>query len=115
MEEIKKVKVTKMTDKKVRDDLILQLKAKYADINVFIDLIDRYMFFRSLELEMQRDIKERGLSYPSVSSTGKEYQKDNPSVKNAIMYNKQCLAILGQLELSPKTIEIPNDADDDDL
>ena len=64
---------------------------------------------------MQRDIAERGLCYPSVSATGKEYVKDNPSVKGAVMYNKQCLAILSQLDLSPKTVVVPSGEDDDDL
>ncbi len=81
---------------------------------IFRDLIDRYIYFRRLEIEMQRDVSERGLSYLSVSSTGKEYVKDNPSIKNAIMYNKQCLEILKQLDLTTKTVDTDT-ADDDDL
>ena len=110
-----KVNIAKASDAKIKRDLLDQLKAKGADVLIFRDLIDRYIYFRRLEIEMQRDVSERGLSYLSVSSTGKEYVKDNPSVKGAVMYNKQCLAILSQLDLSPKTVVVPSGEDDDDL
>lgn len=109
-----KVNIAKASDAKIRRDLRNQLKAKGADVLIFRDLIDRYIYFRRLEIEMQRDVSERGLSYLSVSSTGKEYVKDNPSIKNAIMYNKQCLEILKQLDLTTKTVDTDT-ADDDDL
>ena len=63
---------------------------------------------------MQQDIKKNGLCYKAISSTGKEYMKDNPSIKHAVMYNKQCLAILAQLDLSPKTVQ-SRDGEDDDI
>lgn len=109
-----KVNIAKASDAKIRRDLLDQLKAKGADVLIFRDLIDRYIYFRRLEIEMQRDVSERGLSFLSVSSTGKEYVKDNPSIKNAIMYNKQCLEILKQLDLTTKTVDTDT-ADDDDL
>lgn len=109
-----KVNIAKASDAKIKRDLRDQLKAKGADVLIFRDLIDRYIYFRRLEIEMQRDVSERGLSYLSVSSTGKEYVKDNPSIKNAIMYNKQCLEILKQLDLTTKTVDTDT-ADDDDL
>lgn len=108
-----KIAIKPKPKKKVRDDLINQLRAKGADVLIFEDLIDRYMFYRDLEIEMHRDIAERGLEYPAVSATGKNYVKENPSVKQAVLYNKQCLAILQQLGLSPKEIE--GDTEDDEL
>ena len=78
------------SSEEIRADLEAQLRAKGADI------------------------KERGLSYLSISSTGKEYMKDNPSIKLAMMYNKQYLAILTQLDLTTKTIETST-SDDEDL
>lgn len=107
------VAVTKKSKKEVREDLIAQLKSMGADIVLFKDLIERYMFYRDLEIKMQKDIVEKGLEYEAVSATGKIYMKENPSVKNAVLYNKQCLAILTQLNLNTKTIE-PN-AEDDEL
>ncbi len=61
---------------------------------------------------MQKDIKVRGNSYTAVSAAGKEYEKDNPSVKNALMYNKQKLAILKDLCLTTSNVV---SEDDDEL
>ncbi len=102
------------SSEEIRADLEAQLKAKGADIITFMDLIDQAIFFRDAAIAMQKDVRERGLSFLSISSTGKEYMKDNPSIKLAMMYNKQYLAILTQLDLTTKTIETST-ADDDDL
>lgn len=108
------IRITEISDEEIRADLIAQLRAKGADVLIFTDLIERYVFYRRLEIEMQRDITMRGLTYKAISAHGNEYTKDNPSIKNAVMYNKQCLAILTQLDLTTKTIELTT-ADDDDL
>lgn len=106
------VAVGSKSKKKVRDDLIAQLRAMGADVLAFKDLIDRYMFYRDMEIKLQKDVANRGFEFEATSATGKIYMKDNPSVKNAVIYNKQCLAILNQLGLSTKTIE-PNTEDDE--
>ena len=107
------IQITEVSDDRIREDLIAQLRAKGADVLIFTDLIERYVFYRRLEIEMQRDIAARGLTYTAVSAHGNEYTKDNPSIKNAVMYNKQCLAILTQLDLTTKTIELTTPGDDD--
>lgn len=94
---------TKLSE--IRRSLIEQLERKGANIDCYVDLIDSFIFYTNLERKMQADIRKNGLSYPAVSSTGKEYIKDNPSVKNAVMYNKQRLAILSQMGLSIDKIE----------
>ena len=81
------VAVGSKSKKQVREDLIAQLKAMGADVLVFKDLIDRYMFYRDLEIKMQRDIANRGLEFEARSATGTIYMKENPSVKNAVIYN----------------------------
>lgn len=95
----------------IKDSLIDQLVKKGADVDCFRDQIDSYIFYTQMERKMQTDIRKNGLSYKAISATGKEYMKDNPSVKNAVMYNKQRLAILAQLGLTIKTVEM--DCDDD--
>lgn len=94
---------------KIKKGLIEQLEKKGAKIEVYTDLIDDYMYYTKLERQMQKDIKENGLSYEAISATGKSYIKDNPSVKNAIICNKQRLAILAQLDLTTKTVEMECD------
>lgn len=100
-----------ITITKIRKSLLEQLEAKDAKVDCFIDLVDSYIYYTEKEREMQTDIEERGLYFDSVSSTGKEYIKDNPSIKNAIMYNKQRLAILNQLGLSIDNVD--GDSDDE--
>ena len=95
----------------IRTSLIQQLEVKGAAIDCFIDQVDSYMFYTKKERAMQRDINKRGLHYEAVSSTGKVYEKDNPSIKNAVLYNKQRLAILNELGLTIKEVE--GDPDDE--
>lgn len=94
-----------ITLKKLKESLIEQLKAKGADVDCFIDLVDSYMFYTKKERAMQADINKRGLHFEAVSSTGKTYEKDNPSIKNSVMYSKQRLAILNQLGLTINEVE----------
>jgi P27 family predicted phage terminase small subunit len=97
--------------KRVRESLIEQLEKKGANVEVFIDMIDQYIEFTKIERELVKDIKNNGFSYETISATGKEYVKDNPSVKLATQYNKQRLAILAQLGLTVKTVETSGDDD----
>jgi phage terminase small subunit len=99
--------------KQIRDSLLEQLKAKGADVSLYRSLVDDYCWFWKQEREMQKDIKERGRIYISVSAAGKEYEKENPSVKNALLYNKQMVAILSALDLNTDTV-ISKDAGSDE-
>lgn len=88
----------------VKKSLIEQLEKKGANIDLFSSLIDDYIWYYSQEKAMQKDIKNRGRTYIATSAAGKEYEKDNPSVKNAVLYNKQKLSILKDLGLTVDNI-----------
>ena len=60
--------------------------------------------------KMKTDIRRRGMTYTAVSAAGKEYEKENTSVKNLVLYNRQMLAILKELGL--KTDDVV-DTDDE--
>jgi len=96
--------------KKIRESLIKQLQDKGANVEHFLSLIDDYCWYWEQEKAMQKDIKKRGRTYKAISAAGKEYEKENPSVKNALLYNKQKLAILKELELTTDNVI----SDDDD-
>lgn len=96
--------------KKIKDSLIKQLESKGADVEHFLSLVDDYVWYFQQEKSMQEDIKIRGHSYKTKSASGYPINKENPSVKNAIMYNKQKLAILKELGLSTDNVV----SDDDD-
>lgn len=96
--------------KEIKDSLMKQLQNKGADVGHFLGLIDDYIWYFKQEKAMQNDINERGRIYEAISASGKKYEKENPSVKDAVMYNKQKLAILKQLELTTDNVG----SDDDD-
>ena len=96
---------------KIKKSLIKQLKNKNADLDCFTSLINDYAWFCKEERVMQKDIKENGHSISTNSASGFPIIKENPAIKNAIMYNKQKLSILKELDL--RTDNVIDDADDD--
>jgi hypothetical protein len=106
-----------ITVKKVRDSLIKQLEIKGANVALYESLIDDYMFLLQQERAMQKDIRKKGRTYTALSSTGKEYEKNNPSVKDALLYSRQMVAIITALGLSTETVKTGDKKEDnpDDL
>lgn len=100
------------SSKKIKESLIKQLQDKGADVEHFKSLVDDYIWYWNQERAMQKDIKIRGRTYVAVSAAGKKYEKDNPSVKNATLYNKQKLAILKELGLTTENIVIDDNEDE---
>jgi phage terminase small subunit len=100
--------------KNIRESLMEQIKAKGADVELYRGMIEDYCWFFKQEREMQGDIRKRGQTYTAVSAAGKEYEKENPSVKNALLYSKQMVSILGALGLDTKTVVGGSKADDQD-
>lgn len=99
------------TAKKVKESLVKQLDDKGANVEHFSSLIDDYLWYWAQEKEMQKDIKTKGRTYKSYSAAGYEIEKENPSVKNSLMYNKQKLAILKELGIN--TSNVPSEDDED--
>lgn len=84
----------------IKKGLIKQLETKGANTPHFMSLVEDYMFLHDQVQKMKKSIKEDGLEYNATSAAGKEYMKENPAVKNVIIYNRQMLAILKELGLS---------------
>lgn len=97
----------------IRASLEAQLRDRGADVLHFQALLDDYVFFYSMQRKMMADIRKRGLEIQAISSTGKEYMKENPSLKLAAMYNKQMMAILKDLGLTTESCRPPGDSDGD--
>lgn len=102
---------------KIKKSLLEQLKAKGADVDLYRGLIEDYCWFFKQEQTMQKDIKERGQTYTAFSAAGKEYEKENPSVKSALLYSRQMVTILSALDLNTKTVVggTPTADDESDL
>lgn len=90
--------------KQIKESLMAQLRAKGADICHFEALVDDYVEYFKLVKKMKADIKKRGISYPAVSASGKEYEKDNPNIKLLPQYTRSMLAILKELGLTTDKI-----------
>lgn len=103
-----------MTSKraKIKESLIKQLENNNANIEHFSDLINDYMELWTIKNKLISDIKKRGTIYEGVSATGKTYEKENPSIKQLMLTNRQMLAILKDLKLSTDTVV---EDDDDEL
>lgn len=97
----------------IRASLEQQLRDKGADVLHFQALLDDYIFFYSMLKKMKSDIRKRGLEVEAVSSTGKAYTKENPSVKQAAMYSQRMMAILKDLGLTTENCRPPEDSGGD--
>lgn len=85
---------------RVKKSLEEQLKAKGADIELFKDQINDYMTMWDLKENLRDDIEENGLRLMYKTANGGMAEKDNPSVKQIPLINKQMLMLLKQLEIS---------------
>ncbi|HHX79955.1 MAG TPA: P27 family phage terminase small subunit [Acholeplasmataceae bacterium] len=89
-----------MSKKEIKNSLIEQLAMLGATAEHYIDLINDYMGLWDVKTALMADIKKRGVTYKDFSSVGIEMQKNNPSVKELVMVNRQMLSILKELGLS---------------
>lgn len=94
---------------KIKDSLIKQLKNKGANVEHFSGLIDDYIWLFKEVKEMKTDVKKRGRTFKTTSASGYEIEKENPSVKNIVVYNKQMLAILKELGLTTDNVGSDDD------
>lgn len=107
----KRPKKTSMAS--IRESLTQQLEAKGADIPLYQDYIDKYLFYDQQERNMMADIRRRGIMVEAISAQGKEYQRENPSIKLAALYDKQKLQILKELGLSTGNCRRVDDGGED--
>ena len=96
--------------KNVRESLIKQLRAKGADLDHFIALVDDYVFYHSEMRKANADDPKRGSTYTAMSAAGKKYEKDNPNCKLITTYTRAMLSILKELNLTTES-EIDEDED----
>lgn len=99
-----------MKKSEVKASLIEQLKAQGKAQKYNLDLIEDYMKLWSVKTKLNADIKDRGVVYEDVSSVGIKMQKNNPSVKELVMVNRQMLSIIKELGVN----ETENVGGDDD-
>lgn len=92
--------MAKIKRQSIKNSLEKQLAMMSATQDHYADLINDYMGMWDVKNALFADIKLRGVTYKDVSSVGIEMQKNNPSVKELVMVNKQMLSVLKELGLS---------------
>nr|DAO75007.1 MAG TPA: terminase small subunit [Caudoviricetes sp.] len=110
-------RVQKLTkkEKEIRASLEKQLKDCGADLLHYQELLDDYVFFFGMERKMQAAVKKQGLTVTAVSAAGKEYDKENPAIKAAALYNQRMLHILREMGLTTATCRPPETDGSGDL
>lgn len=101
--------MAKISKVKIKDSLLMQLAFIGAIQDHYTDLINDYMGLWDVKTQLLRDIRKRGIVYTDLSSTGIRQQKNNPSVKELVLVNKQMLSILKELGLSTENAAASND------
>lgn len=94
---------------KLEQSLVGQLQSKGADVEHFRSLIKDYIWMNRQVQAMKRSIQKQGRTYKAVSAAGKEYEKDNPAVKNLILYSRQMIAILREMGLTTENAALDGD------
>lgn len=102
-----------MTAEQVKQSLIRQLEDRGANVDHFIALIEDYIFYYKQEKRAQADVRKNGLTITARSASGNTYDKENPAVKAAALYNKQKLSILRELDLRTDTVPPPDESGGD--
>ena len=77
----------------IKKSLEEQLIAKGADVELYRALIDDYMWFYQQFRMMQADIRKRGRVYTTTSAQGKDYEKNNPSVKEEASRKRNSITV----------------------
>ena len=101
-----------MAVSKIEQSLLEQLKAKGADTVHFRSLVKDYVWMNQQVELMKKSIRKEGTVIRAMSAAGKEYEKENPAVKNNIQYSRQMLAILRDMGLDTESTVT---ADEDEL
>jgi len=99
-----------MTKSRIKKSLLKQLKARGAEVDYYVDLVESYLKFWDIEEKLTTDIATHGIKYKDKSSVGVDILKNNPSIKEVVSVNRQRLQILRELGLTVDNVG----ADDDD-
>lgn len=99
----------RISRKKVRDSLVMQMRAMGMTGDHFLDLADDYMDLYDRKEALQKDIDERGVKVKTVTTHGVESIKSNDSVQLLLKVNKAMVDMLKTLGLN-----VPDQGSDDD-
>lgn len=108
MTEIERIRRTKAY-KKIKKDLLDQLKRSGNLTEYYIDLVEDYMKMYIVKELANKDIENRGTSVEYNNGGGQKGWKKNDSVDQLLKTNQQMIKLLDMLGISP----IAGDDEDD--
>jgi hypothetical protein len=98
--------------KEIEQEIRDQLKAKGLKGPVFDDRVAQFMALWDAFQDANKNLKERGRSYFTTSSSGKVYEKDNTASRDIVTLAKAMQDLLDNMEITVKGYTNP---DDDEL
>lgn len=94
----------------VRNDLVNQLRANNKYGKHYEDLVEDYIYYLRLKVQLQMDIKKNGLRYEATTGNGHNSMKPNESVQNILKVTTQMLKILHDIGMQePAVVESSGD------
>lgn len=97
---------------KIEAEIREQLQAKGLGGPVFEDRISQFLALWDAFQEANKSLRERGRSYFTTSSSGKQYEKDNTASRDIVTFAKAMQDALDSMEITVKGYTNP---DDDEL
>ena len=97
---------------KIEAEIREQLQAKGLGGPVFEDRISQFLALWDAFQEANKSLRERGRSYFTTSSSGKQYEKDNTASRDIVTFAKAMQDALDSMEITVKGYTKP---DDDEL
>ena len=92
--------------KKIRKNLIEQLKSKGADTPVFTDLVEDYMALWITKELLKIDIENTGVKMQYDNGGGQSGYKDNSSIEKLYKVNTQMLKLLSELKIKTDNVGV---------
>lgn len=96
----------------LEDAIREQLKAKSLSGAVFEDKVNQFLSLWDAFQDANESLNTRGRSYITISSSGKEYEKDNSATRDIVSLAKAMQDLLDDLEITVNGYTSP---DDDEL
>lgn len=112
---VMRIKIKDMTEeqRRIRDDLLDQLRKKNQDTSYFIDLVNDYIDMMQTRDRLQEDIRVHGTLIEYKNGANQAGWKKNDSLEQKNKINDRMIKLLDFLGIKPSETIV--DDDDDDL
>ncbi len=89
----------------IKEDLQKQLNDLRKHGKYYDDLVDEYLYLRTVREKLKTDIRKKGVRYNFVNGNGKEQEKPNESIANLIKVEQIMLKIINDLGINQPLLD----------